>query len=260
MSTDGPSGQPDEKPDRPREGRRPGEPADHRASVQAEPETRTRQEYYDILSSGRGQEIVGFAALMAERPASERHEWQILLSRGEVGRCGLGVIDERAKRFSAAERRIAEHLADPGPAVVSVSEGFGIYGRTADARVNGIPVEFKSLDPGAAPAAAAVRLPRAGACGGLSISSWCTTFGSPTRIVTGSGRDPAAEAGSEHDDGGDQPGQRYKCESTVVRPVKDAVLLPAGVTNDFDQAQQAGEDRAAPDPACDADPQDSTLS
>jgi hypothetical protein len=83
--------------------------------------------------------------LLAERPASERHEWQIPLSQGEVDRCGLGVIDERAKRFSVTERRIAEHLADPGPAVVSVSEGFGIYGRTADARVNGIAVEFKSL-------------------------------------------------------------------------------------------------------------------
>ena len=85
---------------------------------------------------------------MAERPASE-HEWQIPLSQGEIDRCGLGVIDERAKRFSAAERRIAEHLATPGLAVVSVSEGFGIYGRTADARVNGISVEFKSLDLGA---------------------------------------------------------------------------------------------------------------
>jgi hypothetical protein len=31
------------------------------------------------------------------------------LSQDEVDRCGLGVIDERAKRFSAAERRIAEH-------------------------------------------------------------------------------------------------------------------------------------------------------
>ena len=110
---------------------------------------RTRQEYYDVLSSGGGQETVGFAALMAERPASERHEWQIPLSRGEVDRYGLGVIDERSKSFSAAERRIAEHLAAPGPAVVSVSEGYGIYGRTADARVNGISVEFKSLDPGA---------------------------------------------------------------------------------------------------------------
>jgi hypothetical protein len=149
MSTDGPSGQPDEEPDRPSEDLRPGKSADHRAAMQTEPEMRARQEYYDVLSSGGGQEIVGFAALMAERPASERHEWQIPLSRGEVDRCGLGVIDERSKRFSAAERRIAEHLAAQGPAVVSVSEGFGIYGRTADARVNGISVEFKSLDPGA---------------------------------------------------------------------------------------------------------------
>jgi hypothetical protein len=149
MSTDGPSGQPDEEPDRPREDRRPGEPADHRASADTEPETRTRQEYYDVLTSGRGYEIVSFAALMAERPASERHEWQIPLRRGEVDRCGLGVVDERAKRFSPAERRIAEHLAAPGLAVVSMSEGFGIYGRRADARVNGISVEFKSLDPGA---------------------------------------------------------------------------------------------------------------
>jgi hypothetical protein len=149
MSTDGSADQSDEEPDRPREDRPSSEPADHHASSQARPETRTRQEYYDVLTSGRGYEIVSFAALMAARPASQRHEWEIPLSRGEVDPCGLGVIDERAKRFSAAERRIAEHLADPGPAVVSVSEGFGIYGRTADARVNGIPVEFKSLDPGA---------------------------------------------------------------------------------------------------------------
>jgi hypothetical protein len=140
MSIDGPSDRPDEEPDRPREGPRP---------AQDQPETRTRHEYYDILASGRSYEIVSFAALMAERPASERHEWQIPLRQGEIDRCGLGVIDERAKTFSAAERRIAEHLATPGPAVVSVSEGFGIYGRTADARVNGMPVEFKSLDPGA---------------------------------------------------------------------------------------------------------------
>ena len=60
---------------------------------------------------------------MAERPASERHEWQIPLSQGEVDRCGLGVIDERAKRFSAAERRIAEHLG-VRPEAVSESLGF----------------------------------------------------------------------------------------------------------------------------------------
>jgi hypothetical protein len=108
MSTDGPSGQPDEEPDRPREDHRPGEPADHGGSVRAQPETRSRQEYYDVLASGRSYEIVSFTALIAERPASERHEWQVPLNQGGVDRCGLGVIDERAKRFSPAERRIAE--------------------------------------------------------------------------------------------------------------------------------------------------------
>ena len=87
--------------------------------------------------------------MMATRPATERVEWEAPLRRGEVDRCGLGVIDERAKEFSPPERRIAEYLADKGPAVVSVSEGFGVCGRTADARVDGTPVEFKSLDPGA---------------------------------------------------------------------------------------------------------------
>jgi Contact-dependent growth inhibition CdiA C-terminal domain len=149
MSTDGPSGRPDEDPDQPREDRPAREPADHHTSRQPPAETRSRQEYYDSLSSGRSYEIIGFAALMVVQPASERHEWEMPLRQGEVDRCGLGVIDERAKKFSAAERRVAEHLAEPGPAVVSVEEGFGIYGRTADARVNGVPVEFKSLDPGA---------------------------------------------------------------------------------------------------------------
>jgi hypothetical protein len=148
MSTDGPSGQPDEDPDRPPEDRPAREPNDHRAAKQDLGETRTRQDYYDALTSGRGYEVASFASLMAERPATERPEWEIPLSRGEVDCCGLGVIDERAKKFSPAERRIAEHLAGQGPAVVSESEGYGIYGRTADARVNGVSVEFKSLDPG----------------------------------------------------------------------------------------------------------------
>jgi hypothetical protein len=149
MNTDGPSGKPDEDPDRPREDRSAHQPADQHKSGQTPAETRTRQEYYDVITSGRGYDIIGFAALMVAQPASERREWEMPLSRGEVDRCGKGVIDERAKKFSAAELRIAERLAEPGPAVVSVSEGFGIYGRTADARVNGVPVEFKSLDPGA---------------------------------------------------------------------------------------------------------------
>jgi hypothetical protein len=93
--------------------------------------------------------MVNFESLMTARAAVERPEWQTPLSRGEVDRCGRGVIDERGKRFSPAERRIAEYLAGHGPAVVSVSEGYGVCGRTPDARVNDVPVEFKSLDPGA---------------------------------------------------------------------------------------------------------------
>jgi hypothetical protein len=85
MGIDRSSGQPDEEPDRPRGEPRPGEPADHRESVQAEPETRSRQEYYDILASGRGYEIVSFAALMAERPASERVQWSCYATPQYIG-------------------------------------------------------------------------------------------------------------------------------------------------------------------------------
>lgn len=149
MSTDGPSGQPDEDPDQPSKDGPARQPSDDRAAWPDIAETRTRQDYHDALTSGRGYEVASFASLTAERPAIERPEWEIPLSRDEVDRCGLGVIDERAKKFSPAERRIADHLARQGPAVVSVTEGFGIYGRTPDARVNDVPVEFKSLDPGA---------------------------------------------------------------------------------------------------------------
>jgi hypothetical protein len=85
----------------------------------------------------------------AAQPAIERSEWPTAPDEGTVDRVGLGVVDERAKKFSPAERRIAEYLARGGLAVVSVSEGFGIHGRTPDARADDVPVEFKSLDPGA---------------------------------------------------------------------------------------------------------------
>jgi hypothetical protein len=152
MSVDGSAGQPDdgeEHPDRPPEDRHVAEPADCRASRQDLAETRSRHEYYDAIVSHRSYEADSFASLMAALPATERAEWETPVSRGEVDRYGLGVIDERAKKFSPEERRIAEYLAGTGPAVVSVSEGYGVYGRTADARVNDVPVEFKSLDPGA---------------------------------------------------------------------------------------------------------------
>jgi hypothetical protein len=149
MSTDGLSDRSGEDPDQPHKDRRARESADFQAPKVGEAETRSRQEYFEAINSASSREIISFGAIMATRPAVERVEWEAPLRRGEADRHGLGVIDERAKEFSPAERRIAEYLAVKGPAVVSVSEGFGLYGRTADARVDGIPVEFKSLDPGA---------------------------------------------------------------------------------------------------------------
>ena len=111
-------------------------------------EPRSRQECWDSLIASQSSEV-GIRPWTAAKPAIERPEWQAPLAEGSVDRVGLGVVDERAKKFSLAERRIAEYLASGGPAVVSMSEGFGVYGRTADARVDAVPVEFKSLDPGA---------------------------------------------------------------------------------------------------------------
>jgi len=112
-------------------------------------ETRFRQDCRDDLLSACSTELGRSRPWTPAKPAVERSEWQTPLLEGTVDRVGLGVVDERAKKFSSAERRIAEHLAAKGAAVVSVSEGFGVSGRTPDSRVDNVPVEFKSLDPGA---------------------------------------------------------------------------------------------------------------
>jgi hypothetical protein len=112
-------------------------------------ETRFRQECRDDLISACSAELGSARPWSPTKPATDRPEWQIPLMDGAVDRVGPGVIDERSKKFSPAERRIAEHLASHGAAVVSVSEGFGVCGRTPDSRVDNVPVEFKSLDPGA---------------------------------------------------------------------------------------------------------------
>lgn len=146
---------PAEPPDAENEGgeqtsaRDSSQPADSRVPSEGASETRSRQECYEALVSGSSTEPESFGSILAADPASERFEWQTPLQRGDIDQHGRGVIDERAKKFSPAERRIAEYLADSGPAVVAVCEGYGVYGRTPDARVNGIPVEFKSLDAGA---------------------------------------------------------------------------------------------------------------
>ena len=88
--------------------------ADRNVSPQNPPETRSRHQYYGELVSARPYEIATFASLVAAIASVERSEGQAPLSRGEVDRCGRGVIDERGKRFSPAERRIAEYLAPCG--------------------------------------------------------------------------------------------------------------------------------------------------
>ena len=119
MDIDGPCGPPDVG-DGPPERGHSAESADRNVSPQNPPETRSRHQYYGELVSARPYEIATFASLVAAIASVERSEGQAPLSRGEVDRCGRGVIDERGKRFSPAERRIAEYLAGHGSAVVSV--------------------------------------------------------------------------------------------------------------------------------------------
>jgi hypothetical protein len=138
----------DEYPDRAHERRHGPTPGDD-VPAESPSETRSRQECYESLISSQFSEAGNSRPWTTAKPAIERGEWQAPLDDGSVDRVKLGVIDERAKRFSPAERRIAEYLASGGSAVVAVSEGFGVQGRTPDARVNAIPVEFKALDPGA---------------------------------------------------------------------------------------------------------------
>lgn len=84
------------------------------------------------------------------QPAAIRPEWQQPLALGQVDRVGNGVVDERARQFLPAERRIAEHLAGTdGAAVVALPEDSSILGRKADALVDDRVTEFKSLAPGA---------------------------------------------------------------------------------------------------------------
>jgi hypothetical protein len=80
----------------------------------------------------------------AESP--QRREPPVL---GELERAGRGVVDERAGRFQPRERWLADYLASEGCSVVAIHDGYGREGRKPDAEVDGVPTEFKSLDPGA---------------------------------------------------------------------------------------------------------------
>ncbi|HTX82629.1 MAG TPA: hypothetical protein VME44_10645 [Streptosporangiaceae bacterium] len=81
--------------------------------------------------------------------AAQRPEWREPLARGEVERVGLGIVSERASKLQPRERRLADQLASEGHAVVAINDGYGREGRKPDAAVDGVPTEFKCLDPGA---------------------------------------------------------------------------------------------------------------
>ncbi|WP_433732069.1 hypothetical protein ACQP0C_08090 [Nocardia sp. CA-129566] len=60
-----------------------------------------------------------------------------------------GKIDESEKQFDPNERKLADLLADEGKNVRAVKESTVPGERTADSTVDGVPTEFKHMDPGA---------------------------------------------------------------------------------------------------------------
>ncbi|MEU5886419.1 PrsW family glutamic-type intramembrane protease [Streptomyces sp. NPDC047461] len=66
------------------------------------------------------------------------------------GNSRRGSIDESEKTFNPKERRIAEALQNEGRDVKALKESPVEGQRTPDAVVDGVPTEFKTLDPGAA--------------------------------------------------------------------------------------------------------------
>jgi hypothetical protein len=83
------------------------------------------------------------AALNTDRAALRQRFEQIL------GPLKTGSVDQNAKRFNPAERRIAELLASEGHTVQSLPESRLPGVRTPDALVDTVRTEFKSLRPGA---------------------------------------------------------------------------------------------------------------
>jgi len=70
-------------------------------------------------------------------------------AEGERGESRSGSIDESEKEFSPKEARIAEALKGEGRNVKSLRESEVDGQKTPDAIVDGVPTEFKTLDPGA---------------------------------------------------------------------------------------------------------------
>ncbi|GAA0983566.1 hypothetical protein GCM10009555_055580 [Acrocarpospora macrocephala] len=82
-----------------------------------------------------------------------------------MGESGLSQVDERARRFSDAERRVAEFLVSAGHEVIAVGAADpgarGRLGNRPDALVDGVPTDFVVLATGDTGAAVAMALSRA---------------------------------------------------------------------------------------------------
>jgi hypothetical protein len=63
-----------------------------------------------------------------------------------------GRIDESARPFTPDERRLAEKLAAEGREVRSLPESADVNERTPDSEVDGVPTEFKAIQPDTTPA------------------------------------------------------------------------------------------------------------
>lgn len=87
---------------------------------------------------------------------------------GDIRPVSRGIVDERARRFSAAELSLAWLLANEGHHVVSIAAAPGEEGR-ADAEIDGEPACFDTLIPGATSTAVFLALARASRHGKRSI-------------------------------------------------------------------------------------------
>lgn len=87
---------------------------------------------------------------------------------GDIRPVSRGVVDERARRFSAAELRLAWLLAHEGHRVVAVATAPGAEGRV-DAEIDGEPACFDTLIPRSTSTAVFLALARASRHGTSSV-------------------------------------------------------------------------------------------
>lgn len=86
-------------------------------------------------------------AKVAEKGAAKAAEKDAGRSATQLGdQVSRGTIDESESVFSGPERKVADRLADEGHDVKALKPSAELGVRTADALVNGIPTEFKTIE------------------------------------------------------------------------------------------------------------------